>query len=344
MLMWVSFVDVNDVITSDTSTSLGKTFFPSCLASVVEEAFLYVGYILQFFCRSPMGPCPSESLSLGLCSPAFLSFDGSDDSPFLPSYLTSAGSTNTVNMLSSLHPPPFLPPILNTFTAEVSKYSFNRSLILRGKVSNSAWSSMHVPAQITSSKQVRAYAMGLLGPILYRASAFYVMLIHVSTSHFLPAPPPVHYLFLVGNSPLLWHLAVQSKQNLTYRGCKASKSVFPYSFVTSSCFTAESSQYPLWQGSSAAEGIVACWDFSSSKANGRGLSELRPPPRDASALSGAVTSLFLLLWPQTSLNWICCWRSLTLACHTDPTALAKHVDVPFTECYEILMDGVESGL
>lgn len=196
MLMWVSLVDVNDVITSDTSRSLGKTFFPSCLASVVEEASLYVGRNLQFFCRSPMGPCPSESLSLG--SPAILAFDSSDDSPFLPSYLTSAESKNTMNMVSSLYAPPFSPSILNTFRAEVPKYSFNRSLILRGKLSNSAWSSMHVPAQTKSSKQVRAYAMGLLGPILYRASAFYVMLIHVSTSHFLPAPLPcITYFSLV---------------------------------------------------------------------------------------------------------------------------------------------------
>lgn len=69
-------------------------------------------------------------------------------------------------------------------TAEMSKYSFTTCPLLWGKVSNGAWTSVHTPAQTMLPKQVHAYAVGLLGPILYRASAFYMMPIHVSTSHF----------------------------------------------------------------------------------------------------------------------------------------------------------------
>lgn len=129
----------------------------------------------------------SESLPLGLCSPTFLPLQSSSNSPFLPSLPHSCEEhkdsehcerpSSTTSFASN-------PKYISMLTAEMSKYSFTTCPLLWVKVSNGAWTSMHTPAQTMLPKHVHAYAVGLLGPILYRASAFYMMPIHVSTSHF----------------------------------------------------------------------------------------------------------------------------------------------------------------
>lgn len=74
---------------------------------------------------------------------------------------------------------------------------------------------MHILAQTVLSKQAHAFALGLWGPILYRASAFYMMLIHVSTSHFFPPPPHISELGLVIHHCFdIWHYN-QSRISLT---------------------------------------------------------------------------------------------------------------------------------
>lgn len=141
---------------------------------------------ISYFHKSLMKA--SETIPLSPCSPTALPFRAevtalscftavrhkhSEYYKQPPSTTSYASNSNNVPML----------------TAEMSIYSF-KSLLLWRTASNSAWNSIDVLAQITLSKQLHAYATGLLGPNLHSTSAFYMKLIHVSTSHFLPPSPP----------------------------------------------------------------------------------------------------------------------------------------------------------
>lgn len=123
-------------------------------------------------------------------------------------------SINTVNIVSNPHLPPLFTPIPNIsmLTAKIPQMLFHcRSPPTR----QSIWTSVWIPAQSMFSKQVHAFAMGLWGPILYTASAFYTMLLQVG--HFTPPPPTprISYLGLVIHHCFdIWHHN-QSRTSLT---------------------------------------------------------------------------------------------------------------------------------
>lgn len=191
-----------------------------------------------------------------------------------------------MNTVSNPHLPPLFTPIPNVFLCLQQKYFkhfFTTGPLLQDKVSKQACASLHRPC--CPSRYM--HLLWAFGDLSFTEQVHFIWCLNISTSHFLCHPP--HWLAWVGNSPLLWHLALQSKQDLTDGGCKASTSVFPSSFVTSSCFTAESSLLPPWQGSSATKGMVSHQDCSGSKACPRSFSEFKPPPTGASPHSGVLT-------------------------------------------------------